>query len=130
MTTHLHLDAVGGISGDMFAGALLDCRPELAAGLPALCEQAGFGRLVTLDVRRHDDGVLTGTAFTVRQVTAPPLAVHAVTASAHAPHVHRPYRDIRRTIEDSALAAPVKAHALGIFTRLAEAEAKVHGTTV
>jgi hypothetical protein len=42
-------------------------------------------------------------------------------------HVHRPYADIKRLLEQSALPARVKEHALAIFQRLAEAEGRVHG---
>ncbi len=42
-------------------------------------------------------------------------------------HVHRSFADIRAMIDGSALASPVKATALAIFGRLAEAEGRVHG---
>jgi uncharacterized protein (DUF111 family) len=42
-------------------------------------------------------------------------------------HSHRSFAEIRAMIDGSALASPVKATALAIFGRLAEAEGKVHG---
>ncbi|MFK7894911.1 MAG: nickel pincer cofactor biosynthesis protein LarC [Myxococcota bacterium] len=51
-------------------------------------------------------------------------------APAHA-HAHgRRYKEIRKLIKRAKLSASVKARALEIFEALAEAEAKVHGTTV
>ena len=32
---HIHLDALGGVAGDMFAAALLDAFPEHQAGVSA-----------------------------------------------------------------------------------------------
>jgi pyridinium-3,5-bisthiocarboxylic acid mononucleotide nickel chelatase len=53
----------------------------------------------------------------------------------HAEHHHgdepiRTHRQIRELIEHSELSPYVKQHALGIFRRIAEAEAKIHGKTV
>lgn len=45
-------------------------------------------------------------------------------------HVHRHLKDIVKIIDDSSLSAAVKQRAISIFTRLAEAEAKVHGIPV
>src|SRR6185436_12777773 len=45
-------------------------------------------------------------------------------------HVHRNLHDIKHIIKDSDLPPPVKEKAVAVFTRLAHAEAKVHGTTV
>ena len=41
-------------------------------------------------------------------------------------HFHRSFRDIRRMIQDSSLEEEVKDLSLRIFTRVAQAEAKVH----
>ena len=60
MTRHLHLDLVGGLSGDMFIGAMLDAFPEAAQSLPGVLEDAGFRDLVSLTFSPHDDGNLTG----------------------------------------------------------------------
>jgi uncharacterized protein (TIGR00299 family) protein len=45
-------------------------------------------------------------------------------------HAHRHLHHIEKIINDSALSESVKTRAIAIFTRLAEAEAKVHGTEV
>ena len=62
---HLHLDLVGGLSGDMFISAMLDALPSLAGDLDDVIVQAGFPDLVRLEQAPHNDGVLTGTRFTV-----------------------------------------------------------------
>jgi hypothetical protein len=119
---HIHLDALGGISGNMFIGALLDLRPELAAQLPGQLALAGFANLVAIETARHHDGVLTGTLATLNEQKP------AALAAKHAEHPHRSWRQIRALLQDSRLAGPVKQHALGIFTVLAEAEARVHNS--
>jgi pyridinium-3,5-bisthiocarboxylic acid mononucleotide nickel chelatase len=44
-------------------------------------------------------------------------------------HAHRQWSDIRAQLLSSPLPPPVLKHALGIFTLIAEAEAKIHGVT-
>jgi pyridinium-3,5-bisthiocarboxylic acid mononucleotide nickel chelatase len=44
--------------------------------------------------------------------------------------VHRTYRDIVQLIDDSDLSDFTKKHSLGVFRRLAVAEAKVHGCSI
>jgi len=125
---HIHLDALGGISGNMFLGAILDLWPQLAAQLPLQLERAGFAGKVALEVGAGADGALQGTLVQVRdlqaEATAPSLT------SKVAAHPHRYWRDIRALLAGSALEPTVKTHALGIFGCLASAEAKVHGTPV
>lgn len=115
---HIHLDPIGGIAGDMFAAAMLDYRREWQAPLYAAIR--GSGLVPDLDVcaLRHNDGVLTGHRFEVRQATDPDR------------HHHRHWRDIRERLSGSELAPSVKERAIAIFELLAEAEADVHDSTV
>ncbi|MGV1098156.1 nickel pincer cofactor biosynthesis protein LarC [Thiovibrio sp. JS02] len=107
-----HIDCFSGISGDMFLGALLD------AGLSAEKLQQQLDRLdlagYELSIEKKDCGGIAATALRV---------------SCRERHPHRNLADIRRIIEGSDLAQGCKTQALAVFTLLAEAEAKVHGTT-
>jgi uncharacterized protein (TIGR00299 family) protein len=115
---HIHLDVVGGISGDMFVGALLDCFPEFNERLHDQIVRAGFSDLVSLSCEPVDDGVLTGTKFNV----AP-----AEEADGHG---HRHFSEIKKIINNSEISSHTREVALGIFQLLAEAEASVHGKSV
>jgi len=58
--------------------------------------------------------------------------ISAVYADVKVPHerVHRHLSDIKKIINESTLSEAVKERAVAIFTRLAEAEAKIHGIEV
>ncbi|WP_147296807.1 nickel insertion protein, partial [Paracoccus thiocyanatus] len=62
---HIHLDALGGVAGDMFVAALLDAWPELADQVQANLRLAGLKADVDAQALPHDDGVLTGHRFVV-----------------------------------------------------------------
>lgn len=85
---HIHLDPVGGIAGDMFVGALLDIRPELAADTIAAVRAAGLNKAVRLAHIPFNDGILCGSRFEVIL----PAATHGHHAhehpDAHHHHVH------------------------------------------
>ena len=115
---HIHLDVVGGISGDMFIGALLDCFPELNDKLNDQIALAGFSDLVKLSCEPMDDGVLTGTKFNVSP---------AQDAEGHG---HRHFSEIKEIINNSELGSATKQAALAIFQLIAEAEASIHGKAV
>jgi uncharacterized protein (TIGR00299 family) protein len=115
---HIHLDVVGGISGDMFIGALLDCFPELNDRLNDQIARAGFSDLVKLSCEPADDGVLTGTKFNV----AP-----AEDAEGHG---HRHFSEIKEIINQSELGSSTKQAALAIFQLIGEAEASIHGIAI
>jgi uncharacterized protein (TIGR00299 family) protein len=107
----LYVDAFSGISGDMTVGALL------ALGLSLERLQQGLQPLplssYTLAVAPHPVAGISATKFDVH------VAAHG--------HAHRAFRDIRGMLERSALEVTVQRHALAIFTKLAEAEGRVHG---
>jgi uncharacterized protein (TIGR00299 family) protein len=108
-----YLDCASGISGDMTLGALVDAGVDLAAlndavgslGLPGL-------RLVAREVKKK--------GFRAVQVTV----------EHEHEHVHRHLHHITAMIDRSRLTDRQKDCARRIFARLAEAEAKVHGTTI
>lgn len=133
MSKHIHLDTVGGISGDMFAGALLQCFPATAAELQSVLTEAGFPGLVELSCEAHNDGILTGCRFHTKAIFSQGAGKHHHhhhgSDQGHG-HEHRHYADIRDRLQASSLDEDSRRHALGIFRQLAEAEAAVHGTDV
>ncbi|MFY0681665.1 MAG: nickel pincer cofactor biosynthesis protein LarC [Thalassovita sp.] len=120
----IHLDPVGGLSGDMFLAAMLDACPELEAGVDQVISAIGFED--QLKVRRvpHDTGVLTGSQVKVEELVNP--NAHQ-TDHTHHHHAHHHFRDIRAILQTSGLSGAVKDRAIDIFEILAKAEGKVHG---
>ncbi len=115
---HLHLDLIGGLSGDMFISVMLDCFPGQRARLDEVMVEAGFADLVRLETLPADDGTLTGTRFRVH-------ADHDAEG-----HHHRHYSEIKRILGESRLAPDVRDAALGMFEIIAVAEATIHGKEV
>ena len=121
---HIHLDAVGGVAGDMFIAAMLDAFPDLRDGMVSAIRDAGLPAEVHVGFAEHQDHALTGLRFRVIE----PRAAELLVAAHH--HPHTPFADIRAHLQACALTPAVRAHAIGIFSVLAEAEAKVHGKTI
>ena len=118
-----YLDAFSGVSGDMTVGALLDLGLPLARVRETIAALGLDG--VAVDVERVARSGIGATKFHVRvHGEHPDQPRHH---SHHHDHVHRPYRDIRELLAKSALPERVRANALAIFARLAEAEGRVHG---
>jgi pyridinium-3,5-bisthiocarboxylic acid mononucleotide nickel chelatase len=108
-----YLDCASGISGDMTLGALVDAGAELAT-IQAGIDSLGLPscRLVTSEVKKR--------GFRATQITVE-----------HEPeHKHRHLHHITAMIEQSKLTPRSQELATRIFTRLAKAEAKVHGSTI
>jgi uncharacterized protein (TIGR00299 family) protein len=108
-----YLDCLSGISGDMTLGALVDAGADLTT-IQALIDSLGLPscRLVATQVKKH--------GFRATQITVE-----------HEPeHKHRHLHHITKMIEGSRLSPRQQALAKRIFGRLAEAEAKVHGSTI
>jgi len=108
-----YLDCASGISGDMTLGALIDAGAELAV-IQAGIDSLGLPscRLVRTEVKKK--------GFRATQITIE-----------HEPeHKHRHLHHITAMIDGSTLTARQKGLAKRIFQKLAEAEAKVHGSTI
>lgn len=109
----LYFDCFAGASGNMILGALI------ALGID---ENELISQINLLDV----------ADFNIEFTTKDKSGISAIHAEVkYAPeHAHRHLHDIERIINDSRLKDSVKKRAVQIFTKLAEAEAKVHGTSV
>jgi uncharacterized protein (TIGR00299 family) protein len=108
-----YLDCASGISGDMTLGALVDAGVELAA-LQVAIDSLGLAscRLVSTEVKKN--------GFRATQITVE-----------HEPeHKHRHLHHIHEMIDRSRLTNRQRDLARRIFGRLAEAEARVHGSTI
>jgi uncharacterized protein (TIGR00299 family) protein len=108
-----YLDCASGISGDMTLGALVDAGADLAAiqqgidslGLPSC-------RVVGSETKKR--------GFRATQITVE-----------HEPeHKHRHLHQITAMIDGSKLSPRQRELATQIFQKLAEAEARVHGSTI
>lgn len=107
-----YFDCFSGIAGDMVLGALIH------AGLSEAALRAELAKLgldeYTLRVEKVWRDAMEGMRVDV-----------VVDAGRELPH--RGLRDIRAILERSALDPVVKARSIAVFTRLAQAEGKVHG---
>lgn len=112
---HVHLDAVGGAAGDMFAAAMVDACPDYAEAVEAAVQALGLGDRVSVAFAPHGDGVLRGRRF---RVTCP-----------EPPHA-TPADVVREWIARASLARAVRMRALDILALLTQAEADVHGIPV
>jgi pyridinium-3,5-bisthiocarboxylic acid mononucleotide nickel chelatase len=119
--SHLHLDPLGGIAGDMFLAAVLDARPELAGGTLAAMRAAGLPESWHLALKAHGDGTLAGRRLRIE----PPDPVASTR-----PGSGTRYVEIRERIGTADLPGPVRQRAGDIFARLAGAEAAVHGVAL
>jgi pyridinium-3,5-bisthiocarboxylic acid mononucleotide nickel chelatase len=108
-----YLDCASGISGDMTLGALVDAGADLAA-IQAGIDSLGLTacRLVQSEVKKR--------GFRATQITVE-----------HEPdHAHRHLHHISAMIDRGSLPPRARELATRIFHKLAEAEAKVHGSTI
>jgi uncharacterized protein (TIGR00299 family) protein len=109
-----YFDCFSGVSGDMAVGALVDA----GASFEALCAQ-----LATLHV--------PGYELAIEKVTKHGIAGTKFHVHVHNPGTqHRRLRDIEAMLRASGLEPRIQDRALGVFTRLAEAEATIHGMTI
>ena len=139
---HIHLDAIGGVAGDMFIAAVLDAFPDLRDGMINAIRAAGLPDSVGLRIQPHADHALTGLRFLVDESHQHGHRGHE--HHTHEQHVHEPHEnephghvhehtkfsDIRKMLETAPLEADVRTHATGIFSRVADAESRVHGVPV
>ena len=109
----LYFDCFAGASGDMILGAMVAAGvdPEFLRQQLSLLPVAGF----SINFETVNRSGLSAT--------------YARVETAHEPS-HRHLSDIKQIIDGSELSSSVKQRAIQIFTRLAEAEARVHNEPI
>jgi pyridinium-3,5-bisthiocarboxylic acid mononucleotide nickel chelatase len=144
----IHLDPLGGLSGDMFVAALLDAFPEHWPHVQTAIACLNLGAEAECRLAPHHDHSFAGSRFLVAaDRTALELPAGRQRPDSHSDPLHthqrggnhehpraledrgsqRAWAAIRADLNHSGLDADVKKHAVAIFELLAEAEAKVHG---
>ena len=114
----IRFDSVGGASGDMILAALIDLGVDRVAIETQVASL--HGDPFELKAEKMVTKGIQGTRVTVR------TTVH----EGHgAEHHHRRLADILHLIENSTVPPRAQEMSRRVFQRLAEAEAKVHGTT-
>ena len=114
MSRIVYFDCPSGASGDMILGALVDAGVSLEAMRAAL---------TTLPIRGWTIGVREVRRGDFRATKVDVELVHAQD------HPHRTLADVLTILRGGALPAAALVAAERVFTRLAEAEARAHGTT-
>ena len=130
MSRVMYFDCFSGAAGDMILGALLD------AGLPLDALQQALGSLGVEHELRVSRVVRAGITANRVEVLArdgagrdrvqPGSHDHA-DGHSHADHGHRSLDEISHLIGHSALTPAGKRRAIGLFHRLGDAEAAIHG---
>ncbi len=124
---HIHLDAAGGLAGDMFVAAMLDALPDLqprvfadlAAAIPAHCGQPTLSEGLS--------GGVAARRFTLvaNDNKAPASGHHHDHEDHHHDHAVR-FPEIARLISSARLHTGTADQAIAILRCLAEAESRMH----
>lgn len=129
-----YFNCFAGASGDMILGSLLDAGLDLEFLRTELTKLHLHG--YELKAEKTSKKGISGTKFDVI-IGGEPDTPHAHHNQGHVhkpggkhEHHHRNLKDIREMIQSSALSEIVKEKSIRIFTRLAEAEAKIHNKPV
>ncbi|HEY1406801.1 MAG TPA: nickel pincer cofactor biosynthesis protein LarC [Spirochaetota bacterium] len=124
----LYYDCFSGISGDMNLAALIDL------GVPEDYLRNELSKLhidgYRLCVKKDQKMGIHGTRVDVEITDHHSHDDESHGHGHHHHHEHRNLHDITHIVKDTSLSENVKTISLKIFRKIAEAEAKVHGTTV
>ena len=112
---HIHLDPIGGISGDMFISSMIDAEPSLKNQVKIISSK--IIKDIKLSIEKLTNNHISGTKFNVDLLSKNN-------------NPHRSYKDIKLLINRSSIDKNIKEIAIDIFHILAKAESEVHGVTL
>ena len=112
---HIHLDPIGGISGDMFIASMIDANPKLKKIALEISKKIIKG--IKFNLKKSKNGHISGTSILVQKTNKKE-------------NHHRSYYDIKKMINDSFLNSATKLTAVELFRILANAESKIHGVSL
>lgn len=112
---HIHLDPMGGISGDMFISAMIDADSSLQNLAKTISTK--IIKDIEISIKKASINHISGTKFSVKLLS-----------KTH--NHHRSFKDIKKIIEESYLNKRVKDISINIFNVLAKAESQVHGVSI
>ena len=112
---HIHLDPMGGISGDMFIAAMIDADPSLKTLAKSISSK--IIKDIELTIKKSSINHISGTKFSVKLLT-----------KRH--NHHRSFNDIKKIIKKSFLEEKIKDISINIFHELAIAESQIHGVSI
>lgn len=112
----IYYDCFSGISGDMHLGVMIDAGVPKEHLLEELLKLNVKG--YTLNISQGQKNGITGTK------------VDVILDDGKEEHHHRNLADIKKIIDQSELSSDVKRDSIGMFSLLAEAEARVHGKDI
>ena len=137
---HLHFEPSSGIAGDMAVAALVDLGVPATIVTSAIKAMGVRGLRVAFGKRKR--GAFVGKSFDVswpgqNNQGHGHAGRHPAHEHGHAhehehahDHEHRDYAEVKRLLNRARLDADARALAGDIFARIAEVEAKLHGTKV
>ena len=111
---HIHLDPMGGISGDMFISAMIDADSSLK----------DLAKTISTKIIKDIKISIKKSLFNAN------IKTNDVTLLSKTHNHHRSFKDIKKIIEESYLNKRVKDISINIFNALAKAESQVHGVSI
>jgi pyridinium-3,5-bisthiocarboxylic acid mononucleotide nickel chelatase len=116
-----YFDCFAGISGDMTLGALVDAGADFSA------LQRELGGLGLSDEFEITLDRVAKRGISAADVTVKPHRNHHDHDHGHSHSHGRGFTEIKQIIEQSGLSERVRRDSIAVFTKLGEAEAKIHG---
>ena len=117
---HIHIEAIGGMAGDMFVAAMLDAFPQLAARVFADLEKVLPKEAGRPELSEGRSGAIRARRFGLLR------SASSRCSGRNSHHRHGSFRDLMARINRASLSEGTAVQASAILTHLARAESRIH----